>query len=58
VSAFVIVKALDVVQHIGSRLVSGPVRFATCAVLSDEKKLFIAALSRTLPERLIEQMTP
>jgi hypothetical protein len=39
----VIVKALDVVEHIRSRLVSGPVRFATCAVLSDEKKLSIAA---------------
>jgi hypothetical protein len=28
------------------------------SVLSDEKKLSIAALSQTLPERLIEQMTP
>jgi hypothetical protein len=28
------------------------------SVLSEEKKLSIAALSQTLPERLIEQMTP
>jgi hypothetical protein len=28
------------------------------SVLSDEKKLSMAALSHTLPERLIEQMTP
>jgi hypothetical protein len=26
--------------------------------LSEEKKLSIAALSQTLPDRLIEQMTP
>jgi hypothetical protein len=28
------------------------------SVLSDEKKLYIAALSQTLPERLIERTTP
>ena len=28
------------------------------SVFSDEKKLSIAALSRTLPDRLIEQVTP
>jgi hypothetical protein len=28
------------------------------SVFSDEKKLSIAALSQTLPERLIEQMMP
>jgi hypothetical protein len=28
------------------------------SVLSEEKKLSIAALSQTLPERLIEQVTP
>jgi hypothetical protein len=28
------------------------------SVFNDEKKLSIAALSQTLPERLIEQMTP
>src|SRR4030081_3037856 len=31
---------------------------AVRSVLSDEKKLSIAALSHTLPERLIEQTTP
>ena len=31
---------------------------AVRSVLSDEKKLSIAALSQTLPERLIEQTTP
>ena len=29
-----------------------------CLVLRDEKKLFIAALSQTLPDLLIEQVTP
>ncbi len=28
------------------------------SVFNEEKKLSIAALSHTLPERLIEQMTP
>jgi hypothetical protein len=28
------------------------------SVLSEEKKLSIAALSHTLPDRLIEQVTP
>jgi hypothetical protein len=28
------------------------------SVFNDEKKLSIAALSQTLPERLIEQITP
>jgi hypothetical protein len=28
------------------------------SVLSDEKKLSIAALSQTVPDRLIEQTTP
>jgi hypothetical protein len=28
------------------------------SVFSDEKKLSIAALSQTLPDRLIEQVTP
>ena len=31
---------------------------AVRSVFSDEKKLSIAALSQTLPERLIEQMMP
>src|SRR5207302_10321087 len=32
VSAFRIVEALDVVEYISSRLTSGPVRFAPCAI--------------------------
>jgi hypothetical protein len=31
---------------------------AVRSVFSDEKKLSIAALSQTLPDRLIEQVTP
>jgi hypothetical protein len=31
---------------------------AVHSVFNDEKKLSIAALSQTLPERLIEQTTP
>ncbi len=31
---------------------------AVRSVFSDEKKLSIAALSQTLPERLIEQLIP
>jgi hypothetical protein len=59
VSAFRIVEALDVVEYIGSRIVSGryvlrPARSA----FNDERNLSIAALSQTLPERLIEQTTP
>jgi hypothetical protein len=30
----------------------------TRSILSDEKKLSAAALSQTLPDRLIEQVTP
>ena len=33
-------------------------RNITRSVFSDEKKLSIAALSQTLPDRLIEQVTP
>ena len=54
-----IVEALNVIEHIGSCLISGSVLFrAVRSVLSEEKKLSIAALSQTLPERLIEEMTP
>jgi hypothetical protein len=42
VPAFRIIEALDVVEYISSRLVSGPVRFAPCA-------LGLRALSQTLP---------
>ena len=54
-----IVEALDVIEHVGSCVIL--VRYvlrAVRSVLSDEKKLSIAALSQTLPERLIEQTTP
>jgi hypothetical protein len=49
VSAFSIVEAFDVSEHVSLGFVTH---------LSEEKKLSIAALSQTLPERLIEQMTP
>jgi hypothetical protein len=35
-----------------------PALRAVRSVFNDEKKLSIAALSQTLPERLIEQTTP
>jgi hypothetical protein len=60
VPAFGIVEALNVVEHIcsgASSLVEYNLR-AVRSVLSEEKKLSIAALSQTLPERLIEQTTP
>src|SRR5258705_9815047 len=44
-----------------SALASSRVRYVLLpvrSVLSDEKKLSIAALSQTLPDRLIEQTTP
>jgi hypothetical protein len=50
---------LDVVKHIRLGLI--PDRYvlrAVRSVLSEEKKLSIAALSPTLPERLIEKTTP
>jgi len=56
VSAFGIVEALNVVEHFSSGLAFGT--SAVRSVLSEEKKLSIAALSQTLPERLIEQITP
>ena len=48
------VEALDVVKHIDSGFIARRVG----SVLSDEKKLSIAALSHTLPDRLIDQTTP
>src|SRR6478672_9730236 len=53
-----IVEALDVVEHVGLGLVARAVFRAVLSVSSEEKKLSIAALSQTLPERLIEQATP
>jgi hypothetical protein len=58
VPAFGIVEAFDVVEHISPGLVPRPVRFACRSFcLQRREKLSIAALSQTLPERLIEQTT-
>jgi hypothetical protein len=38
-------------------MVSGSLR-VVLSVLSDEKRLSIAALSQTMPDRLIEQVMP
>jgi hypothetical protein len=51
--------AFAVVEHVGRAW--SRVRYVWRAVLSvfgEEKKLSIAALSQTSPERLIEQVTP
>jgi len=48
-----VVEAFDVVEHVGFASLRD-----TRSVLSDEKKLSIAALSQQLPARLIEQVTP
>ena len=55
-----IVEPLDVVEHVGPGLrpASGRSLRAVRSVFSDEKKLSIAALSQTLPERLMEQWMP
>jgi hypothetical protein len=59
VPAFSIVEALDVVEHVSFGILPDSMGFACCgSVLSEEKKLSIAALSHTLPDRLIEQTTP
>jgi len=54
-----IVQALDAIAHFCLRVMR--VRYAFRPIRSvfiDEKKLSIAALSQTLPDRLIEQVTP
>jgi hypothetical protein len=54
-----IARPLDVVEHVGPCLVARAVDLPLIrSVLSDEKTLSMAALSRTLPDRLIEQATP
>ena len=56
---FSIVEALDVVEHVSLGFVTCAIGLrAVRSVFSDEKKLSIAALSQTLPERLIEQTMP
>ena len=58
-AAFGIVEALDVIEHVSLGFVTRAIGFALGrSVFSDEKKLSIAALSHTLPERLMLQMTP
>jgi hypothetical protein len=59
VSALHVVEAFDVIGHFALCSVACPICFATCVLcLSDEKKHSLAALSQTLPERLIEQTMP
>jgi len=54
-----VVEPLNEVERIGTGIVARPVFLPLIrSVLREEKKLSIAALSQTLPERLIEQMTP
>lgn len=43
------VKSLDVFEHIGSRLVSGPIGFALSPFGLKRQKLSIAASSQMLP---------
>jgi hypothetical protein len=55
-----VVESLDVVEHVGPGGVPRPVDLSadpSRSVFSDEKKLSMAALSHTFPERLIEQST-
>ena len=54
-----VVEAFDLIEHVGLRLRPRAVDFFPIrSVLSEEKKLSMAALSHTLPDRLIEQVTP
>jgi hypothetical protein len=49
-----VVEALDVIEHVLRGLIARAVNFAhDRLVFSEEKKLSIAALSQTLPDRLI-----
>jgi len=57
--AFRIVEALNIIENVGLGVVPRSVHSARSPLgLNDEKKLSIAALSQTLPDRLIEQATP
>ena len=54
-----VVEALNVVEHVGAGLVAGAVDAAAYPLgFQYEKKLSIAALFHTLPDRLIKQVTP
>ncbi len=54
--AYGVVEAFDIVEHIGPCLIPCPVDLAGGPF--GLQKLSIAAVSQTLPERLIEQVTP
>jgi hypothetical protein len=59
VAALGIVEALDVIEHVSFGFVTRVIGFALArSIFSEEKKLSIAALSQTLPDRLMLQMTP
>jgi hypothetical protein len=59
VPAFRIVEALNIIEDVGLGIVPRPIHLlAVRSVFNDEKKLSIAALSQTLPDRLIEEATP
>jgi hypothetical protein len=54
-----VVESLDVVEHVGPGGVPRAVDLSTDPFgFIEEKKLSMAALSHTFPERLIEQSTP
>ena len=54
-----IVEALDVIEHVGLRVIARAIYpRPDRSVFGEEKQLSIAALSQTLPDRLIEQVTP
>lgn len=53
-----IVEALNVIEHVCLRVIARAVGLRPIgSVFSEEKKLSIAALSQTSPDRLIEQVT-
>jgi hypothetical protein len=60
VPTFQTVEALDIIEDAGLGVVPpfGTFRAQPAPVFNDGKKLSIAALSQTLPDRLIEQTTP
>jgi hypothetical protein len=58
VPAFRVVEAFDVVGHIWSCFISPPVRFVSGALGLQRREKLSSASSRTLPDRLIEQITP
>lgn len=54
-----VVEVLDIVEHVRPGVIPRPVDLRVVrSVSTDEKKLSIAALSQTLPERFIEQVMP